>query len=150
MNRGLLVALVCLVSSTCFGQQFQPIDLSRFIDKPLSSYKPNESWAAPPRGLHTLEGVLFEIVGKIELTGLGSARDGKFHPTRVTSIPVGRRAVRLQVLHAAGYADRDGTPMVSLVMNYGDGGRHVMPLSYGVHSRNWYVERNEKTATVTD
>lgn len=149
MNAGFVAALLCLVGSISFGQ-FQPIDLSRFIDKPLSTYRPNESWAAPPRGLQTLEGVQFEIVGKIEVTGLGSARDGRFYPSRVAGIPVERKAARVHVLHAAGYADQDGTPIVQVVMNYVDGQRYAVPLSYGVHTRNWYVERNEKTAVVSD
>ena len=150
MTRGFVAVIIAMLASSAMAQQFQPVDITPFIDRPLSSYKPNESWAAPPRGLQTLEGVPFNIVGKIELTGLGAARDGRFYPTRITAIPVGRKAARLHVLQACGYADREGTPVAQVAMNYADGERYAVPLSYGVHTRNWYVERVEATSRVTD
>jgi hypothetical protein len=100
---------------------FYLIDLGPLIRKPLSTYRPNQSWAAPPRGLQTLGGVPFYLEGKLELTGMGPARDGRFEPVRIKAIPVGQKGQRLHVLHGTCYDDCEGIPIYKLVLHYADG-----------------------------
>jgi hypothetical protein len=149
-QRGTLVLCVILFGAAAGGAEFHPVDLSPVLQKRLSEYKPPESWSAPPRGSQVLAGVPFEIEGKIEVTGLGAARDDKFFPTRVSGIKIARKADRLHVLHGTGYNDADGAPIAKLTLNYADGRSHALPLIYGVHTRNWYVESGERTGTTTD
>src|SRR5687768_17808791 len=116
LQRGTLTLCVVLFGAAATAVEFHPVDLSAVLQRRLSTYKPSESWSAPPRGRQVLAGVPFEIEGKIEVTGLGSARDGKFFPTRVSGIKVGRKCDRLHVLHGTGYDDKDGSSAARLVL----------------------------------
>src|SRR5687768_5167690 len=150
LQRGTLTLCVVLFGAAATAVEFHPVDLSAVLQRRLSTYKPSESWSAPPRGRQVLAGVPFEIEGKIEVTGLGSARDGKFFPTRVSGIKVGRKCDRLHVLHGTGYDDKDGSPAARLVLHYADGRSYRVPLIYGVHTRNWYIEPSERTSALSD
>jgi len=90
------------------------------------------------------------MFGKFDLTGLGRARDGEFQPTRVGEIPVGHRANRVHLLHGASYDSPDGTPVACLLLRYKDDSVRRFFISYGVHVRNWYVERNETVHDLSD
>jgi carboxypeptidase family protein len=146
------LALLSLLIGVTFSSaaEFDPVDLSSVLQKRLSTYKPNESWAAPPRGRQVLAGVPFQIEGKIEVTGLGAARDDKFFPTRVSGIKIGRKCERLHILNGTGYNDAEGTPIARLTLHYANGRSHALPLIYGVHTRNWYVESGERTGKPSD
>ena len=126
------------------------VDLAPFIGKRLSEYKPNQSWAAPPRGLQTLGGVPFHIEGKLELTGMGAARDGRFYPSRLNAIRVSQKGQRIHLLHGTGYADTEGSLIYKLVLHYADGQQRSRYLAYGVHFRNWYLEPSEAFSDLED
>ena len=113
-------------------------------------YRPTESWAQVPRGETNFDGVPFLMFGKIDLTGLGRARDGEFQPARVGEIPVGRRAARVHLMHGASYDCPDETPIASVLLRYENGETRGLFIRYGVHVRNWYVEANEATPDLSD
>ena len=79
-----------------------------------SPKKPGESWALPPRGRQIFGGVPFLMEGKMELAGLGAARNGRFWPARIRSLLVQKRGRHLHLIHGAGYADADGTPTAEI------------------------------------
>jgi len=91
-----------------------------------------------PRGVTNFDSVPFRMFGLIELTGLGSARDGYFQPTRVGEIPVSQRATRLHLIHAASYDDPDDTPVAELWLHYKNGTDRKIFIRYGAHVRNSY------------
>jgi hypothetical protein len=95
-------------------------------------------WARVPRGVTNFDGVPFRMLGPIELTGLGSARDGYFQPARVGEVPLGRRATRLHVIHSASYDDPDNTPVAALWLHYTNGTDRRIFIRYGAHVRNSY------------
>src|SRR5213594_2574518 len=105
---------------------------------------------SPKSGSLNLGSVPFRMFGKFDLTGLGRARDGEFQPTRVGEIPVGHRANRVHLLHGASYDSPDGTPVACLLLRYKDDSVRRFFISYGVHVRNWYVERNETVHDLSD
>src|SRR5262249_3979750 len=121
------------------GPVFRVLDLKPHYDRLLSSFKPAESWALPPRGSQTFNGVTFFVEGKIELTGLGAARNNRFLPARVTGIPVHGRGRRLHLLHGAGYADADGAPMSEVLLRYEDGGKAALFIAYRTDALGWAV-----------
>jgi protocatechuate 3,4-dioxygenase beta subunit len=129
---------------------YHPISLEAFSRKPLSHYRSTDSWGIPPRGRQIIKGVPYLIEGKAEVTGMGAARDGTFFPTRVTGIPVGAMGQTIHLLHGAGYDAKDGTPMAEMVLNYRNGAMRSLIISYGVHSRNWYEEAQERNRNVSD
>jgi hypothetical protein len=113
-------------------------------------YRPTDSWAQVPRGETNLDGVPFLMFGKIDLTGLGRARDGEFQPARVGEIPVGHRAARVHLIHGASYDAPDDTPLSSVRLRYENGQTRSLFIRYGVHARNWYVEANEVNSELSD
>jgi len=117
---------------------FHPVSLDGFYQRPFASYKPTEMWARVPRGVTNFDGVPFRMIGPIELTGLGSARDGYFQPARVGEVPLGRKATRLHVIHAASYDDPDDTPVAALWLHYTNGTDRRIFIRYGAHVRNSY------------
>jgi peroxiredoxin len=108
-----------------------------------------QSWSALPRGSQTFGGVPFRIDGKLALTGLEDARNGEFHATRVT-IPLGRKAARLHLLHGADHDDKDGVPLAKLVFHYANGEERTVRLAYGIHARSWMKERREARSSLLD
>src|SRR6185295_17860012 len=90
---------------------FHSIDLSKQFYKKLNTYRFTEPWSIPPRGWQTFEGTPFWVEGRIEFAGMTSAQDKKFYQSRSTAIPVGRSGQKLHLLHGAGFADKDGTPL---------------------------------------
>lgn len=117
---------------------FQFLSLDGFYQRLFTSYKPTEFWARVPHGVTNFDGVPFRMIGPIELTGLGSARDGYFQPTRVGEIPVGRQSTRLHVIHGASYDDPDDTPVAALWLHYTNGTDRKIFIRYGAHVRNSY------------
>src|SRR4051812_41969067 len=90
-------------SSLPVTNAFHPVSLDGFYQRLFTSYKPTDSWAMVPRGITNLDGIPFRMFGKIDLTGLGRARDGEFQPARIGEIPVGQRATRVHIIHGASY-----------------------------------------------
>src|SRR5262245_5542766 len=131
--------------------QFFPVDLSKFITTVFSNAPSGNPWSYVVRGEKTLTGIPFKIDGKFEVTGMDAMKgNNEFIPTRVTGIPIGRKAEKLVLLHATGYTEKDGTPMAKLVLHYADGKEHSDRIIYGVHVRNWYEDRYEKKKPVFD
>ena len=129
---------------------FHPLPLDPFYQRQFADYRPTDSWAQVPRGETNFDGVPFLMFGKIDLTGLGRARDGEFQPAHVGEIPVGRRAARLHLIHGASYDCPHDTPIACLRLRYESGETRRLFIRYGVHARNWYVEASEQDPTLSD
>ena len=130
--------------------QFYPIPLDQFYQRLFTAYRPTDSWALVPRGVTSFDGVPFRMFGKIDLAGLGRARDGEFQPARVGEIPVNRRAARVHVVHGASYDCPDNTPVSCLLLHYNHGEARRLFIRYGVQVRNWYRERSESNSQLAD
>jgi hypothetical protein len=78
-----------------------------------------------PLGRHVLAGVPFEIAdpatngGRAAIVLYGKNRD--FFPERAPEIPVGLEARRLYFLHAYGWDEPAGTPVLTYRIRYADG-----------------------------
>jgi 5-hydroxyisourate hydrolase-like protein (transthyretin family)/thiol-disulfide isomerase/thioredoxin len=124
------------------------LDLSAFAIKPNGLV--SDSWSVLPRGTQSMDGVIFVIDGRLEVTGLAAARSGDFSPDRISGIPVGRKATRLFLLHGASGPEEAGVPIAQLVLHYTDGTRRALRLAYGVHVSNSFPERGERTNRLAD
>ena len=133
---------------------FHSVDLARGRANCLSNYLAQPSAKPWPRGSQNLAGVPFQMDGQLEVSGLEAARRGEFLPSRVTDIPVGRKARRLMLLHGTRYSEKDGVPVAKLVLHYAGGESRSLRIIYGVHARNSVKEReglgHEKNSRVTD
>jgi len=131
--------------------EFFPIDLSRFVTTVFSNAPQGSMWNSMPHENKTFQGVPFKIDGKFEVTGMEALRNSsEYIPTRVSGIPIGRKAEKLVLLHGTGWVDKDGVPMAKLVLHYANGEERSMRIIYGVHVRNWYEERSERKKTLAD
>src|SRR5262245_60516858 len=72
---------------TSSDTRFHPVEMDGFYQRQFMDYRPTDSWAQVPRGETNLGGVPFLMFGKIDLTGLGRARDGEFQPAGTGEIP---------------------------------------------------------------
>jgi peroxiredoxin len=147
--------VLCLTVSPLYAQgelsrgSYFPVDLSALAATAFSNSPLPQSWSALPRGSQTFGGVPFRIDRKLALTGLDATRNGEFHPTRVT-VPLGRKAARLHLLHGADHDDKDGVPLAKLVFHYANGEERTMRLAYGIHARSWMKERHEAKSSLLD
>lgn len=133
------------------GSEFHPVALKSFCTRmyEVINQDPDSSWAYAPQGRHVFNGVLFELPGVMEVSGLGRAREDDPLPTSIRDIPLGRKARRLHLLHGGAADLADGTPLAKLVVHYADGRDHTLPLVYGQNLRNWY-KGGDKRDDVSD
>ncbi len=129
---------------------FAPIDLSPHYVTKWDTIRPGTSWSAVPKGEQVIDGVPFQLGGLIEVSGMGALQDAKGFPTRVSGVVIGRKAGALHVIHGAGYAVPDSTTIGKLVLHYANGEKRSLPIQYGVHVRNWWVEKNETSSALSD
>ncbi len=129
---------------------FHALTLTPFYNRLLTSFNSTESWGQVPRGVNVFDGVPFEMLGKLDLTGLGRARDGEFQPTRAGEIAVNRKFTYLHLIHGTTYTSPDGSPVSSVVLRYRNGETRKLFIHYGVHVRNWYLETMEPVSTLSD
>jgi hypothetical protein len=131
-------------------REMVPIDLTAFYGthfKDLESDAEN-AWRFAPQGAQVFEGVPFHLHGIMEVTGLRAAREKRFHPTRIEKIPVGRRGVRLHLLHGAGETLNDDTPLANLILRFANGREQKQSIIYGRHVRNWFKSLQEQDAVI--
>ena len=151
--RIFLLALILSFAVAAKGQQAgtaHPLDLTPFITQSFTNLPSGKIWGFVPRGAQTLNGIPFLLNGKVEVTGLDAARHGDFLPPRITGIPVGQKAARLQVLHGAAHGHKDGVPLAAVVLHYANGETQSLRLAYGLHARNWRRESGERDARPDD
>ncbi|HEY0552189.1 MAG TPA: sigma-70 family RNA polymerase sigma factor [Verrucomicrobiae bacterium] len=148
------VAMILIIASagTWWAQsksdRFHSLTLTPFYNRLLTSFNSTESWGQVPRGVNVFDGVPFEMSGKLDLTGLGRARDGEFQPSRVGEIAVNRKFTHLHLIHGTTYTSPDGSPVSCIVLRYRSGATRKLFIEYGVHVRNWYLESMETVSTL--
>jgi RNA polymerase sigma factor (sigma-70 family) len=131
-------------------EPFRMLTLAPYYNRLLTSFDSTESWGQVPRGVTVFDGVPFEMSGKLDLTGLGRARDGEFQPSRVGEIAVNQKFTYLHMIHGTTYTSPEVSPVSCIVLRYQNGATRKLFIEYGVHVRNWYVEAMETVSTLRD
>src|SRR5439155_5257541 len=129
---------------------FHPVDLSMSYSRKSDTFEAGTAWTAVPWGRQSLDGIPFQLGGTMELTGMGAAQDGWVYPGSYNGIRVGQKAGWIHLLHGTGYDEKDGVAIARLTLNYENGEKRSLDIRYGVHVRNWWVEKQEKVAAVSD
>jgi WD40 repeat protein len=130
------------------------IDLSAFYNASLSApWHPGPSGnhlAELPRGIQTFASTRFDVRGLVQvigrpfLEGLEFLQSGPTegfisYPKRVGGIPISRKLVRLQILHAVqGEQAPDGTRVGHYLVHYANGRSEEIPIIYGRDARDWH------------
>lgn len=100
-----------------------------------------------PSGVHQFAGVLFSVNGVIQLGNRDYARylKGKY-PPRVDGIPVQAQCKKLHLLHGTAIHSEGQPAIAYLELHYASGQSAKLPIVYGRHLRDWYVQRQQEHA----
>lgn len=99
--------------------------------------------AGLPKGDLTNATVPFHLQAPLPLTGLQDARQGRFYPPEVRGVTIGRKFAVLHLVLGVDGSDRDGTPLVSVVVHYADGQQDRLRLAYGLQARSLVPAKDE-------
>jgi hypothetical protein len=92
-------------------------------------------------GQVSLRGTLFDVRGVVQLQYPARGRDHRDYPRAVNGIRIRQPCRRLVFLHGAsgGTSLADvGLRIGTYRIRYADGVTHDVPLSYGIHLRDWW------------
>ena len=127
---------------------FVPVPLDQISGaKALASYPASDAWASVPQGRQVFDQVPFDVLSKVQLAGNTDSRDGRLYVARSLGLPVSQRLVRLHLLHAANIPGIPGQPLVALRLHYADGGTQTLFITYGVHVKNYYEDKEPDAVT---
>jgi hypothetical protein len=97
-------------------------------------------------GRKTVDGLPFEIGGKIVLSGQENIEHGGHQPEDVPGIEIGRKFDELHLLHAAEWEEYFGCPIATVRLHYADGSTHDFPIRFNYQVNDWnrlYTEEKE-------
>jgi len=143
------------VSSPARTSEQAPLDLSPFINAELDrgwvpGLPPESNLAAMPRGTQEMAGVMFNIVGPVQLQGSSWRNNPWSFPKKAEGIRVERTCDKFHLLHATrGAFPANGTVAARLVIHYEDGTDEALQIRAGEHLLNW-IAAPEKVPTDTN
>lgn len=119
------------------------IDLKPFLNRTLAESpeendpaKDNNLSALAP-GIHTFNGVSFDVQGMVTLQGNAVVdANGRF-PTHI-NIPISGKCTRLYLLHGASSLDDPGHRIAWLILHYQNGSTARIDISGGEHVLDWW------------
>jgi beta-lactamase regulating signal transducer with metallopeptidase domain len=98
-------------------------------------------------GLRTFDGLPFEIEGSVVFFGQAGATGLRSLP----GIQVGQQFDELHLIHYVRYAaDKEGTPVAVIRLNYSDGSNYDLPILYGSQIRTYVRTQLEENDQPTD
>jgi hypothetical protein len=125
--------------------RFRPIDLTPHYNYDLTNsllargpLNGQNNLGSFPRGVHSFNGILFNVNGIVQLAGRQSMMARKDFPKHVEAIRVDRSLKTIHLLHGAGWEDEDGKMVAKMVIRYTDGRWRDVPIVYGKHVRDWW------------
>jgi len=115
--------------------------------EPFQGHSATGNFFASLAGLHTFDGLPFDIKGSSVCYGLADATGRK----SLEGIQVGRPFGELHLIHYVKYAaDRDGTPVARIRLNYADGSDFEFQILYGAQVRTYCKTALENDDRPTD
>lgn len=87
-------------------------------------------------GLHTFDGITFDVRGIVQLHGQLPDLD-PLYPERINAIGVQRPCRQLHFLHGTGWGIAEGTTIANWIIHWADGHEESVPVVYGRDVRNW-------------
>jgi len=119
------------------------IGLGAYATSPLVDMHKTEGNSLPfNAGNQKIGGLPYQIAGGIVQLSGGNFEDA---PAEVKGIEVKAKFKRLHILHGTGWGSgvAAGTQIGSYVIHYEDGVAVEIPLKYGVHLRDWWVQSDQ-------
>jgi hypothetical protein len=140
----LLVVLLAILQAG--AAEIHPIDLKPYYNYSLTNsliatggLNGHNNLSAFPIGKGTYGGIPFDVSGVIQLTGNQAAIAKRTFPDKVEGIKIGAACARIHLLHGAGWNDLENAAIANLTLHYADGTTHTIPIVYGKHILDWWV-----------
>lgn len=92
-----------------------------------------------PAGKGTYGDVPFEVSGIVQLTSNQAVLAKRKFPEKIEGIKVGAACARVHLLHGAGWNDVEKNTIGVIVLRYTDGSASSIPIVYGRHVYDWWV-----------
>ncbi|MFC1636960.1 hypothetical protein ACFL5Z_19220, partial [Planctomycetota bacterium] len=130
------------------GTDKSMVDLSQYYNAAL-----NETWHKGgmsnntlkdlPRGIQTLDGIIFDIRGIVQLSGQQAERELSVQfPEEVTNITVQQKGQKIHFLHGCGWLSPEGTSVGTFVIHYRNGETRSVPIVYGIDVQDWWLSED--------
>ena len=117
------------------------IDLKPFLNRTLTDSiagtGKDNNLSALAAGIHTFDGVSFDVQGVVKLQGKSLASENEKFPTRI-NIPISHKCSRLYLLHGAAHLDTPGNLIAWLILHYQDGSKARIDINGGEHVLDWW------------
>lgn len=117
------------------------IDLKPFLNRTLADSiagtSKDNNLSALAAGVHTFNGVPFDVEGVIKLEGKAIANGKEKFPTRI-NIPLSSKCSRLYLLHGASHQDTPGERIAWLILHYQDGSTARIDINGCEHVLDWW------------
>ncbi|MFC1636452.1 hypothetical protein ACFL5Z_16605, partial [Planctomycetota bacterium] len=135
------------------GTDKSMVDLSRYYNAAL-----NETWHKGgmsnntlkdlPRGIQTLDGIIFDIRGIVQLSGQQAERELSVQfPEEVANITVRQKGQKIHFLHGCGWISPKETTVGTYVIHYANGQTRSVPIVYGVDVRDWWMNEGDMSGS---
>lgn len=155
---GLFAAFVaCSYASGTAAESARTIDLRGYCNYGLTNsligtgslQGPNNLAALQP-GTRSFGAIPFDVSGIIQLTGHQAVLAKRKFPDKVEGIKIGLACNHIFLLHGAGWNEVENTPIANLVVHYNDGTSASVPIVYGIHVYDWWVNDEKPTDPATE
>lgn len=117
------------------------IDLKPFLNRTLTESiegtAKDNNLSALAAGIHTFNGVSFDIQGVVKLEGKPLTSENEKFPTQI-NIPISCKCSRLYLLHGASDLDDPGHRIAWLILHYQDGSTARLDINSGEHVLDWW------------
>jgi hypothetical protein len=111
--------------------------LNRTLADSIAGAGKDNNLGALAAGVHTFDGVPFDVQGVVKLEGKRLADGDNKFPTRI-NIPISGKCSRLYLLHGASYLNTPGTRIAWLILRYQDGSTARIDINGGEHVLDWW------------
>jgi hypothetical protein len=141
VERAATMALLKTHQSVPLLPNEKTIDLKPFLNRTLADSiagaGKDNNLSALAAGVHTFNGVSFDVQGIVKLEGKPFAGGDEKFPTRI-NIPISDKCSRLYLLHGASHLDTPGARIGWLLLHYQDGSTARIDINGGEHVLDWW------------
>jgi hypothetical protein len=149
-----ILAIVCLTKGRHADHVIDPtlpavIDLKPFYTR---AFLPDgsDSMFHGYAGRQVIDGLPFDIDGKIALFGKENADRNRDYPNEISAIKIGHKFDELHLVHAVEWREYYGCPVATVRLHYADGTRYDFPIRFDFQVNDWSRLFTEDAEIIAD
>ncbi len=101
-------------------------------------------------GRQVIDGLPFDIDGKIALFGKENADRNRDYPNEISGIKIGHKFDELHLVHAVEWREYYGCPVATVRLHYADGTRYDFPIRFDFQVNDWSRLFTEDAEIIAD